>query len=70
MSSTTFTELKRVFRVNNRDLPDPDPKSSPERALELLAIADPTLNNAVVEPPVANGGKLVYSIKVNIGNKG
>lgn len=68
--ATTIKELTRVFRANNRDLPDPDPKASPERALELLAIADPSLNNAVVEAPRAANGQLVYPIKVNLGNKG
>lgn len=66
----TIQELMRVFRVNNRDLPDPDPKVTPERALELLAIADPSLNNAVVEAPVVGNGLIAYPIKVNLGNKG
>jgi len=69
-TSVTVTPLKRVFRVNNRDLADPDPAASPERALELLAIADSSLNNAVVEAPVAQDGRLVYPLKVNLGNKG
>lgn len=68
--AATITELTRVFRANNRDLADPAPDSTPERALELLALADPALNNAVLEAPVAKDGKLIYPLKVNLGNKG
>ena len=64
------TPLVRVFRVNGRDLPDPAPGTTPERALELLALTDPSLNNGVLEAPVSGGGKLTYPIKINIGNKG
>lgn len=68
--SVTVTELKRVFRHKGTLLPDPSPSSPPEKALELLALAHPELNNGVVEPPQAEGGKLVYNIKTSVGTKG
>lgn len=64
------TELKRVFRHDGENLPDPDPSAAPEKAVELLALAHPELNNAVVEPPETKDGKLVYKIKTSVGTKG
>lgn len=65
-----ITELRRVFRHNGKDIADPAPGQPPEKALEILALADPSLNNAVVEPPEAKDGKQVYPIKTSIGTKG
>lgn len=66
----TTTELKRVFRYKGEDLIDPAPSESPEKALEILSISKPELNNAVVEPPESEDGKLVYPVKKSIGTKG
>lgn len=65
-----ITEVKRVFIHDGRRLPDPDPNTSPEKALELLSLANPEFNNAVVDSPQAKDGELHYKIKVNIGSKG
>lgn len=71
MSSKVQTvELVRVFKHKGKELPDPDPSASPEKAVEILALAHPELNNAVVEPPEAIDGKLVYPLKVSTGTKG
>jgi PRTRC genetic system protein C len=64
------TELKRVFVHDGAELKDPAPGQPPEKALEILALADAKLNNAVVEPPKAEDGKLKYPIKINVGTKG
>ena len=71
MSSVpTLRELKRVFIHDGKKLVDPDPSASAERVLELLSMVYPSLNNAVVDAPVARDGELQYKIKVNIGSKG
>jgi PRTRC genetic system protein C len=63
-------ELKRVFVHKGETLNDPAPGQAPEKALEILSLSRPELNNAVVEPPEAKGGKLIYNLKTSIGTKG
>jgi PRTRC genetic system protein C len=64
------TELKRVFLYKGEEISDPAPAQAPEKAVELLALSRPELNNAVVEPPEAKGGKLRYNLKVSVGTRG
>jgi PRTRC genetic system protein C len=70
MATVTVSELRRVFRHNGKDLPDPAPAQSPEKALEILALAHAELNNAVVEPPIAEKGLFVYPVKTSVATKG
>jgi PRTRC genetic system protein C len=69
-ATVKVTELKRIFVCKGEEFADPAPNQPPEKALEILALTNPELNNAVVEPPEAKYGKLVYNLKVNIGTKG
>ena len=66
----TITSLERVFRFQGTEIPDPSPKESPERCLEILALAYPQFNNALIELPSNEGGKQVFNIKVAVGEKG
>jgi PRTRC genetic system protein C len=70
MPSIEVTELRRVFMHDGQELADPAPGQPAEKALEILALADAELNNAVVEPPKTEKGKLVYKIKTSVGTKG
>lgn len=64
------TQLTRVFRHNDTDYPDPSPGSPPGRALEVLALANPAFNNAVLDAPEIEGDKQVFDIRVSVGTKG
>lgn len=70
MPEVKVTELKRVFVHKDEELADPAPSQPAEKALEILSLAHPELNNGVVEPPITKGGKLCYPIKVSVGTKG
>lgn len=60
----------RVFKHGATEYPDPAPTSKPERCLELLAVANPMLNNAALDGPTYEGGKAIYEVKVQAGTKG
>lgn len=68
--SITTKQVTRVFRQGGTEYPDPAPGCNPERALEILAIANPSLNNAALEGPSFESGKEVFQIKTNVGTKG
>jgi PRTRC genetic system protein C len=52
------------------DLPDLNPAGSVEDVVKMLAVTRPELATAVVEGPVQQDDKLVYTIKTQLGYKG
>lgn len=68
--SVTTKRLVRVFKFDGTEYPDPSPGASKDKSLELLAIANPKLNNAALDGPFFEAGKEVWQIKVAAGTKG
>ena len=62
--------LKRVFKYNGRNLPDPDPAMSPDEVRTFYASAYPELQSGVVEGPDDEGNKLVFELRRALGTKG
>jgi PRTRC genetic system protein C len=65
-----FERIRRIFRYNALEIPDPDPNMSVDKIKRLLANQYPELNNAAVEGPERVGGDHVFTLKRSIGTKG
>lgn len=64
------TVLTRVFEYNGQRITDPNPGATPAQAVELISAAHPELTNPKIEPPVVDGDKQIYRIRVAVGDKG
>ena len=62
--------VERVFKYNNRNLPDPNPKLTPEQVKDQFAAQYPELATAVITGPALVGGKQVYAFERAVGTKG
>ena len=62
--------VTRSFKVNNRVLPDPNPKLSPAQVKDLYAAQFPELASAAIEGPELRDGKQVYTLARQVGTKG
>lgn len=69
MSLKTQT-VKRVFRYNGSDLPDPSPGASLEEVRNTYASSMAELQNATIHGPTYEEGYEVYQLKVTTGHKG
>ena len=72
------SELKRVFKFNGKELPDPDPEMSAKEVMELYSRQYPSLSNGEIAGPFYDGdqqswkleGKQGYSMSGKYGTKG
>ncbi len=62
--------VTRVFKFNNRSLPDPNPKMTPLQVKDVYAAQHPELASAGVEGPVLKNGQQVYTLARQVGTKG
>jgi PRTRC genetic system protein C len=62
--------LSRHFEFNGVQLPDIDPKLSPEEIRTLYSHQFPDIATATITGPEAVGDKLVYRFTRAIGTKG
>jgi PRTRC genetic system protein C len=62
--------MPRFFKYNNQELPDPNPKMSPEEAMSFYTNTYPELTNANVFGPEIVDDKVVYEFKSTVGVKG
>lgn len=62
--------LERSFSYNKLDLPDPDPRLTPEQVRDVYAHSFPEITTAVIEGPDATGGTLHFKFTRAIGTKG
>lgn len=62
--------LPRIFKYGATEIPDPAPSENPERVLEILSVSYPQITNAALEGPKFEGGKMVFTVKVEAGEKG
>lgn len=66
----TTTKVKRVFRYEGTEFPDPLPGQPKGKCLDVLTVSYPQLNNAALDGPFFQDGKEVYQLKVAAGTKG
>lgn len=57
------TEMKRGFRMGSVELPDPDPRLSPEDVKKAYAVNYSHLETADIEGPTHEGDTLVYTFR-------
>lgn len=62
--------VTRVFKYNNRRLPDPNPKLTPLQVKDIYAAQDPELVSAGVEGPELKNGQQIYTLARQVGTKG
>ncbi len=62
--------VTRVFKFNNRNLPDPNPKMTPTQVKNIYAAQYPELGSAGVEGPEVKNGQQVYTLARQVGTKG
>jgi len=68
--ATESTQAKRVFRFDGRDLPDPNPKWSPDKVRSFYSNDHGELTNANIKGPTIEGDQAVYLFKTVVGTKG
>ena len=66
----TLERVKRVFKLANRTIGDPNPSLSPEKVREFLQVSYPELASASIHGPVVENKVAEYTFKVSIGTKG
>lgn len=66
------TNLTRVFKYNNTELPDPGEDMSPHEVLAYYSVKYPELTTATVGAPDIDEetDRATYTIKTTIGDKG
>lgn len=62
--------LKRVFKYNGMNLPDPAADMSPDEVKDLYSASYAELATAVVEGPETKGNQLIYTFRKAVGTKG
>ena len=66
----TVTPAVRIFSYSGLNLPDPNPRFSPEEVKASYAAQYPELATAAINGPEAVGDKLRYEFVRAIGAKG
>lgn len=64
------TRVTRIFRFDGRDLPDPNPKWSPDKVRSFYSSEHGELTNAAIKGPTLEGGTSVYLFQTVVGTKG
>ncbi len=62
--------MARIFVVDEREFPDPDPSLTPDQVRESLVPFFPELSNAEVVPAVKRGDDEIIELKRRVGTKG
>jgi PRTRC genetic system protein C len=68
--SVQVRAMERTFAYNGLQLPDPDPRLTPEQVRDLYASSYPEITTASIEGPDASGGTLRYKFTRALGTKG
>jgi PRTRC genetic system protein C len=64
------TGIKRVFKMKNVILQDPNPEFTPEEVLSFYSNAHPELTNSTITEPKIIDDQYVYEFKTTVGTKG
>ena len=61
---------KRVFKLGNRELADPNPDMSPDEVLNFYSNQFPELTTSNVHGPKIEDDHALYEFKTTVGTKG
>jgi PRTRC genetic system protein C len=64
------TPIKRVFRYNSVELPDPGAQFTVEQVRDIYAATYPEITSAAVEGPEEDGDTVTYTFRRAVGTKG
>lgn len=65
-----LTHHKRVFKMKERVLADPDPSMSPDEVMAFYSNQYPELTTSNVFGPKIENDSAVYEFKTTVGTKG
>ncbi len=65
-----LTHHKRVFKMKERVLADPDPSMSPDEVMAFYSNQYPELTTSNVFGPKIENDNAVYEFKTTVGTKG
>lgn len=65
-----ITPMARRFHYSGLQLPDPDPRFTPEQVRDFYATAYPEITTASIEGPEESDGALKYKFTRALGTKG
>lgn len=68
--SITIAAIKRAFKYNGVNLPDPGAAMPPKEVKSFYAMQFPELTNATIDGPTEVGGALSYQFVRAVGSKG
>lgn len=66
----TITPMGRRFYYSGLELPDSDPRLTPEEVRNFYATAYPEITTATIEGPEESDGALKYKFTRALGTKG
>ena len=64
------TKLRRIFKIDDNEIIDPNPDHSLARSKLFLSNTHPELLNAEFGAPKQIGDALVYEVEKRVGSKG
>lgn len=62
--------MKRVFRFNGQDLPDPNPEWTTDKVRNSYANTYPEFTTATIKGPKPEGDLAIYTVNTVVGTKG
>lgn len=62
--------LKRVFRYNDKNLPDINESMTPQEVMDVYSNTYPELTNGSITGPEIKDEKQVFTFKTIVGTKG
>lgn len=62
--------VRRVFRYNGMNIPDPNPEGSEEEVRRMLVHTYPSIATAKIDGPDLEDGNEVYTFKTHVGTNG
>lgn len=66
----SINNLKRVFKLKGKTLPDPNPTFTPDEVMAFYSNQHPELVTSNVFGPTIEGDAAVYEFKTTVGTKG
>ena len=64
-----MAEGKRIFRIEGKDYPDPDPSKTPDEVRQAWVEFFPELSNSEIKE-TKKGANTIYEFKRRVGTKG
>lgn len=66
----SISNVKRVFKMKDRNLADPDPSLTPDEVMAFYSNQYPELVTSNVFGPTMKNDEAVYEFRTSVGTKG